>query len=417
MNLATAIGIALIGHWTGIAQGPAGPWHLHMVITRDSIGWHTSVDFPDVNGYERAFTTTVSDSGVHLERPQGARAPIQFNGTVVGDTLRGTLIAFGHEAPFVLRRTAPTPLGYREESVQFHNGDVTLAGTLLLPATPGRHRALICVHGGGPASRSDYRDKAIYLARRGTAVLIYDKRGVGTSTGDWTVASPTDLAMDALAGIRLLRARADIDTARVGIDGFSQGGWIAPLAATMSPDIAFVIVGSAPGLTPADQSIYDVAHALATAGFDSSVVAEATTLRRRLYVSSTDSLARVALAGALDSVHTQPWFETSALPYPLSVTLPARGVVELLRLEPEPIWQRVTVPVLAYWGAHDQHLPPFESMAVVRRGLTSAHNSRLTVHIYPDADHTMLRVPAAAPWDFPRGVPFFQLIANWLDKR
>jgi dienelactone hydrolase len=246
--------------------------------------------------------------------------------------------------------------------------------------------------------------------------LIYDKRGVGASTGDWTIASPTDLAMDALAGIRLLRARADVDSARVGIDGFSQGGWIAPLAATMSRDIAFVIVGSAAGLTPADQSIYDVAHALATAGFDSSVIARATALRRRLYLSSTDSLVRAALAVALDSVHAEPWFETSALPYPLSVTLPPQSVVDFLRLEPEPIWQRVTVPVLAYWGAHDQHLPAAEGMAVVRRGLASAHNSHLTVHMYPDADHGMVRVPRAAPWDFPRGVPYFQLIADWFDK-
>jgi pimeloyl-ACP methyl ester carboxylesterase len=375
------------------------------------------VDFPDINAYERAFVTTVSDSIIHLERSQANRPSVQFNGFVAGDTLRGTFSAFGHEAPFVMWRTAPKPSGFREVPVTFRNGDVTLAGTLVLPTGAHRHRALICVHGGGPSARTDYRDKAIYLARRGTVVLIYDKRGVGASTGDWTIAGPMDLAGDALAGIDLLRARPEVDSTRIGIDGFSQGGWIGPLAATMSRHIAFVIVGSAAGLTPADQSIYDVRQTLTRTGFDWSVIARATALRRRLYVSSTDSGVRVALAAALDSVHTQPWFEASSLPYPLSTTLPPKSVVDFLQLEPEPIWQRVTVPVLAYWGAEDEHLPALESMELVRRGLARAGNSHVTLRVFPDANHEMLRVPAAAPWDFPRGVPYFQLIAEWLDQR
>jgi pimeloyl-ACP methyl ester carboxylesterase len=102
------------------------------------------------------------------------------------------------------------------------------------------------------------------------------------------------------------------------------------------------------------------------------------------------------------------------------VTAPPPGEVDFLRLEPEPIWRRVTVPVLAYWGARDEREPPGESIALVRRGLARGGNSQLTVHVYEDADHVMARVVPPAPagaWDFPRGVPYLELIAEWLGKR
>jgi len=395
-------------------------WHVHIRVTGDSAGWHSNVDFPDVNAYERSFVTTVSDSIVRFERPQPGGVPIVLSGRVKGDAMHGTWTGLGHEAPFALQRTALAPLGFREEPVSFRNGDVTLAGTLLLPTTPGRHRALICVHGSGPTDRSVYRGKAIYLARRGTATLVYDKRGVGASTGDWQSASPTDLATDALAGIRLLRSRPEIDSSRVGIEGFSQGGWIAPLAATLSRSVGFVIVGSAAGINPAEQSVYDVAHQMIRAGFDSGLVTRASSLRRRLYRSLTDSLGRVALAAELDQVHTEPWFAASALPYPLSAAAPAPGEVAFLQLEPKPIWQRVTVPVLAYWGGRDERLPPGNSMALVREWLARAGNSDVTMHLFPEADHVMVVAgtqPPAAVWDLPRGVSYLDLIANWLDKR
>ncbi len=416
LTLILATAVQLIGDWTGTIQGPVGVWHVHIAITQDTT-LHASVDFPDANAYERTFLVTATDSTVRFERPQPGGASIVMTARRDGATLRGTFSGLGHEAPFTLAKTTAIPLGYREEAVTFRNGDVTLAGTLILPAARGRYRAIVCVHGSGPVDRSTYRGKAVYLARRGTAVLVYDKRGVGSSTGDWTIASPRDLATDALAGIRLLRTHPEIDSSNVGIEGFSQGGWIAPLAATMSRDVAFVIVGSAAGLTPADQSIYDVSHQMARGGFDAETIARATALRRRMYDGLEDSLARVAVAADLDRAHNEPWFPVSALPYPYPVSAPPPGEVAFLRLEPEPIWRHVTVPVLAYWGSSDQRVPPQESEALLERALASAGNTHLTVHVFPGADHVMsVAAPASTPgnWDFPRGAPYLELIANWL---
>ena len=81
---------------------------------------------------------------------------------------------------------------YREEFVSFRNGPVTLSGTLLLPESRGPHPAIVLAHGSGAQDRNGYlaniRFMADHLARHGIAVLTFDKRGSGRSTGDWASA-------------------------------------------------------------------------------------------------------------------------------------------------------------------------------------------------------------------------------------
>ena len=94
---------------------------------------------------------------------------------------------------------------------------------------------------------------ARFLIRRGVAVLGYDKRGVGGSTGDWNTASFDDLAGDAVAAFEYLKTRSDIDRAQIGLLGVSQAGWIMPLAAVRAKDFGFLISISGagvPGLKP-----------------------------------------------------------------------------------------------------------------------------------------------------------------------
>ena len=100
---------------------------------------------------------------------------------------------------------------FDRQDVTFKNGDVTLAGTLTLPSSGNPHPAVIFVHGSGAASRESNRFYADLFARHGIATLIYDKRGVGESTGDWRYVHMNDLTEDALAGVQLLKSRKDIN--------------------------------------------------------------------------------------------------------------------------------------------------------------------------------------------------------------
>jgi hypothetical protein len=121
------------------------------------------------------------------------------------------------------------------EDVTFHNGSVRLAGTLTVPKAAGRHPAVILIHGAGRTIPTrDFGYWSSYFSGHGVAVLAFDKRGGGASSGDANTATYEDLADDVLAGLTYLQSRSDIDPNRIGLYGTSNGGYIAPLASARS---------------------------------------------------------------------------------------------------------------------------------------------------------------------------------------
>src|SRR5262249_34825187 len=154
-------------------------------------------------------------------------------------------------------------------------------------------------------------------ARLGFVTLIYDKRGVGGSTGDFQTASIEDLADDAIAGVHALQARADVRHDKVGITGVSQGGWIAPSAATRTSDVVFVLVISPSGINPMEQSNFSVENAMKKAGDPPEVIERVTDLRKRMYALTTAGSYDGAFLVDIETVHGESWFVRSSLPYPM----------------------------------------------------------------------------------------------------
>jgi hypothetical protein len=151
------------------------------------------------------------------------------------------------------------------ETITFQNGDVTLAGTLDLPAGEGPFPAIVAIHGSSPFTRHNIFNLYIshFFVQHGYAVLRYDKRGIGESTGEFQgvgvedgEATLNDLADDALAGVEFLKNHDLIDPTRIGLMGISQAGWIIPLAASKSPDVAFAISWSGPTCTLGQEIYY-----------------------------------------------------------------------------------------------------------------------------------------------------------------
>src|SRR5271168_4367041 len=169
----------------------------------------------------------------------------------------------------------------REEQVRFRNGDVTLGGTLFLPAGSKSHPAVVIFHGSGPQARDSFMGR--WFAKLGIACLTYDKRGVGESTGDFQKVAFPALVDDGLAAISLLKTRKDIDAHRIGVWGLSQGGWLGPLAASQSKDVAFVIAVSGPGVSPGEQMIVYYANELRAQGLPEGEIQQAGVLRREIY--------------------------------------------------------------------------------------------------------------------------------------
>ena len=114
---------------------------------------------------------------------------------------------------------------------------------------------MILVHGSGAENREYMLPWARFLIHHGMAILAYDKRGVGGSTGDWNTASFDDLAGDVVAAFEYLKTRSEIDRAQIRLLGISQAGWIMPLAAVRAKDIAFLISISGAGVPGAETTI------------------------------------------------------------------------------------------------------------------------------------------------------------------
>jgi uncharacterized protein len=156
------------------------------------------------------------------------------------------------------RATEASPL-----PTSFQNGDVRLAFTLELPSGPGPFPAIVAGHGSGKLTRQDVAWFASQWTRLGFAVLRFDKRGAGESTGTYVFVGTNDspvvfpeLASDIAAGVRFLRTRPEIDPKRIGLSGWSQAGWILPHAARELGDVRFLVLYSGPVCTVGEEIYY-----------------------------------------------------------------------------------------------------------------------------------------------------------------
>jgi pimeloyl-ACP methyl ester carboxylesterase len=420
-SAAPRVPLALLdGHWTGAMTREGKSWAVNLDIESSAKNPIVLVDLVDYGIYALPFSISAESNKLRLERKQPTGPSVLFEGLVAGETFSGDFSGLGVTAPFVLKRTNARPLMLKEEEVVFRNGEVTLAGTIFLPSGLGPHPAIVCTHGSGPEGRqrAAYHSNGYFFARLGFVTLIYDKRGVGSSTGDFQTSSLEDLADDALAGVHLLLARKDVVGRSIGMTGVSQGGWVSPLAATRSPDVAFILVISPSGINPMDQSVFSVDQTLKKAGFSPEVISTASNLRNRLYAMVRTGKFDDHFIADVEKVNKEPWFKLTGLPYPVPPGI-SDGERRFLLFEPIPIWEKVKVPVLALWGEDDLSVPATKSKDLLEQALARAKNRDFTFEIFPHADHTLsvVRAPTDA-WDFPRtAVGSRQLMAEWLLRR
>ncbi|MPR32683.1 alpha/beta hydrolase family protein [Salmonirosea aquatica] len=163
------------------------------------------------------------------------------------------------EKPFAIKFQEPKPpYPYHTEEVQFKNDQagITLSGTLTIPEKDGNFPAVVLITGSGPQNRNEevfghkpFLVIADYLTRQGFAVLRYDDRGVGQSTGNFMTATSQDFAADAESAMAYLKSRKEINLEKMGVAGHSEGGLVAAIAASRSKDISFVISLAGPGVT------------------------------------------------------------------------------------------------------------------------------------------------------------------------
>lgn len=303
---------------------------------------------------------------------------------------------------------------FRREEVTFRNGYVTLAGTLTLPSSKEPHPVVVFIHGSGPDSRENYRFYADLFARHGIATLIYDKRGVGASTGDWRRVHFMDLAEDALAGVRLLKSRRDIDPNKIGLWGGSNGGWVAPLAASLSNDVAFVITVAGAAIPPSELVKWRSVNYVRSAGYSDEVVQRVSALmdlQFELVRKEGWEEGWEKYEAELQKVRNEPWFGRLAAlrnPHNSSWFLPYTASIDF---DPVPVYESLNVPVLAILGEADPLVPARETAVILER-IKREKNKDLSVAILAGADHNMNRPTGQRP------VPeYAETMIDWIRQR
>lgn len=314
------------------------------------------------------------------------------------------------------KRTGSAPVigtrqSFAHEEIAFTNGDVRLGGTLNLPGPKGSHPAIVFLHGSGPGDRDALRFIADFFLVNGFATVVYGKRT------NWLASSFSDLTDDALAAVRVLKSRADIR--EVGLWGISQGGWLVALAASRSPDVAFIINESGPGITPEEQMQFWVRTKLDGAGMDNAAMLAASNLVRKNFDCVRTDSGWDALAQANNAARREPWF-THMASLEMHRDDPAFWKLNAF-FDPVPVLRTVRCPVLAIFGARDTLVPAKQSADLWRTTLKEAGNKDVTIKIFSDGDHGLRESSGGMMKDLPTSRGFvsgyFEMQRKWAIKR
>ena len=358
-------------------------------------------------------------------------SPTEFEITFIKNK-RGEVTSLALKQTGGRERLAKKAEFYREEKVTFRDADVTLAGTLLTPTTRGRHPAVILLHGSGAQDRNGYlsimRFAADNFARHGIAALIYDKRGVGASSGNWATASFDDMARDALAALKLLQSRKDINPKQIGMWGSSQAGWVMAKATSLSNDVAFVIAVSAggSGYTPAQQNSYNVETEMRAGGFSQDEINQVLTALNLFYdvVRAGEGGDGTKLDAAVRQAQQNAKLKDWLPPLSSEIDWKKRDQWFLaldIDFNPVPLWEKYDGSVLGIFGELDTSTPVRQVVPIFEKALASRRNKDYTIKIFPKAHHIILEAETGSDEELPRlkrYVPgYFDTMTNWLRKR
>jgi pimeloyl-ACP methyl ester carboxylesterase len=268
----------ITGQWNGTAKiGEDKEIGFVFNIGKTENNYVTNIEIPSQRVTGLRPQNTSFDNGILFI--DGANLGIKYEGNFNQNTqqFEGTFTEGVNALPLILKRNKikmeaaynrpqePTkPYPYIEEEVVFDNTEaqVSLSGTLTLPGKKEKSPVVILISGSGPQDRDEtvanhkpFLVLSDYLTRQGIAVLRFDDRGVGKSTGNFSSATTKDFSTDVISAVNYLASRSDIDSNNIGLIGHSEGGIIAPLAVNESNDVSFIVLLASTGIVGSEISL------------------------------------------------------------------------------------------------------------------------------------------------------------------
>ncbi|QSQ22031.1 alpha/beta hydrolase [Pyxidicoccus parkwayensis] len=314
----------------------------------------------------------------------------------------------------------------RTEDVTFQSGDSTLAGTLWLPSGAAPRAAVVLLPDEAPGTREALEPYPAFLVQQGLAVLAYDRRGAGRSSGDaqpW-VSGIREWADDGLAAAKLLRERTGVRD--VGLMGFGQGAWVAIHAAARAPELGFLVLVSGGGGSLWKQEEHRLRNEARNKGLTGPEVVDLmehldALHDARLYSPDREAKALKTLDFQLKRAKRRRWYAVSPLSRFGDMPLPRLLVVRraawnnVLSYDSTEDLSRVRIPVLALLGEADAVTPTQSVARALSQGLPRDAGTQaptVTVKVLRGADHQLARPPETKPAE-----DAFHTLEEWLRER
>ena len=403
------------GSWEGALQTPGGNLRIRIHIARGTDGALSArMDSPDQGATGIPVSTISLTAGDLKWNLKMANASYAGNLNADATEISGKFTQ-GTEIPLTFKRMSKDdirppsrpqepkpPFPYKSLDVTFASkaAGVMLAGTLTLPDGKGPHPAVALVTGSGPQDRDEtlmgHRPFAVladFLSRRGIAVLRYDDRGIGKSTGAFAKATTADFADDAEGALNYLKTRPEIGARKVGFAGHSEGGIVVPIVAARRADVAFLALLAATAVSGADV-ILEQNQALAkAAGFTEERLKAARAKQMEysaIYRQSKDDaefenrlIAYLGEAGKSQlPVSMSPWLRYFML------------------YDPAPTLEKVQCPVIALNGEKDLQVLPGQNLPVLEAALKKGGNNDVTILRLPGLNHLFQTSKTGLPMEY-----------------
>ncbi|MFH1755555.1 MAG: alpha/beta fold hydrolase [Candidatus Latescibacterota bacterium] len=356
--------------------------------------------------------------------------------------VRQTAVAFGQDEDnatgYLIIQEGSGPevravrkITFTQKPVTFASGDAVLSGILKKPVGHGPFPAVVLVHGSGPGTREQLESMARFFVHVGMAVLSYDKRGCGASSGDWKSVDLEVLADDALAAVSILESEPDIDPGQIGLWGISQGGWITPLAASRSAKVAFVINHSGPGTSLRRQDTYMMSNVLSDQGVPPTDIDLAIAALNLVYNYGRKKASAEELDAAIDNLRGKPGLEefTTLSSQELDPdSLYAQQIIGdpawFIHLDPdrdalEP-YRQIRCPLLVVFGKLDYTVPVEESEQKISAVLRESGHPDYLVKVLDRTGHGWIIMQKEQPQQpvepLEIASEYFALLEEWLSR-
>lgn len=418
--LTSLVAAVVVAALPAYAQDAAGYWSgsiansltVILEIRHSADGrWEGTLAAPQQGMSSKVDNLVVKDEQVSFELLK-LKAGFKADWNAADKAWSGTWSQGGQAIPLVLRRTEAEALkpkrpqeaaiaarapGYRNTEVSFANdaARVTLAGTFSVPQGPGPFPAVVLVHGSGPLDRDEevfdhklFLVLADHLTRQGIAVLRYDKRGIGKSSGLYKGATSIDFAGDAEAAVRFLRSRPEVDHRSIGLIGHSEGGLIAPLVASRDPGLGFVVMLAGPGVRGELLMVEQLALGARANGAPEAYIARERALAKAMFAALA---SEPELEAARKKVRLVVDEAARTGPLPEGMTedrirqFSTAWFHAFVRHEPGPVLRAVRQPILVLNGELDLQVPAGMDLAAIRTALDG--HPRAVIKELPKLNH------------------------------